>query len=757
MLDATMDARPPATPDTAEPGHVALFPAEAAAAAQHRINLLRHHLALSQHRAALLQARLDEVERLYGAVQSSTAWRVTGPLRRLGEQARTALGRSPSSPPTEPSLLPVPTDSATPPETIKLTVSNTPAVSVIVTSYGHADHTRRCLASIALALPQASIEVIVIDDASGDPAVAALGGVTGLQLLVSPRNLGFGGACNHAAATARGEFLLFLNNDTQVLPGWLDSLRLLFEEPGTGAAGSMLLYPDGRLQEAGGIVWNDGSGWNYGRGDNPANPVYHYVREVDYCSAASLMVRRDTFERLGGFDPRYAPAYFEDSDLAFKLRREGLRVLYQPLSRVIHLEGVTNGTDIAVGGKAHQARNHEIFVRAWADVLARDHCPSGTRLIRARDHALRRPVVLVVDHYVPEPDRDAGSRTMMAMLNALVDAGALVKFLPQGGTATARFIGDLRARGIEVVEPYGPGELHGWLAVNGGELDHVLLSRPTVAMEYIDALRAGTRAPIAFYGHDLHFARMRRQAEVLDDPAMARDADAMERVERRIWRNVATVLYPSEDEVATVHALEPCADARIVLPFCFERFAEPRTPPAALDVLFVAGFAHPPNEDAAAWFVAETLPLIRARVPGAGLRIVGSNPTERVRALAGPGVTVAADVSDAELAAAYAGARVAIVPLRFGAGVKLKVVEALREGVPLVTTPTGAQGLAGLEDVVTVTDEPQAFAAGVCRLLTDDAAWSLACRRQIEHARARFSKAAFSRSLLDGLGLPERA
>ena len=631
--------------------------------------------------------------------------------------------------------------------------SRTPAVSVIIPSYGKVWLTMRCLASIAAFPPAAPIEVIVIDDASGDPALDRLRRLHGVRLLSTPRNLGFIGACNHAARFAAGEFLLFLNNDTSVRADWLDSLlALLRARPDAGAAGSKLLYPTGRLQEAGGIIWRDGTGANYGRADDPRLPIYNYVREVDYCSGASLMVRRALFDELGGFDPHYAPAYYEDADLAFRLRALGYVTLYQPRSKVVHIEGTSHGTDLRSGVKAHQVVNRQRFVSRWKPVLESRHMPPDTRPMRARDAAADRTVVLVVEHCAPEPDRDAGSQTVLAFLAALRAAGCVVKLWVEVVRPDRRYVATVQDMGIEVVDG-GPAAFETWMAANGAELDRVLLSRPEVAAAHLGTLRRHSAAPVAYYGHDLHFRRLRAQFALTGAAAHAAEAARFERLERWLWRAVDSVLTPSEQEAVTVRQLEPTARAVAVAPFCFPSFGTKRTPPPGAQLLFVGGFAHTPNVDALTWFVAEVLPLIRARVPATRLLVAGSHVPPLIWALAGPAVVIQPDVPTEELRRLYLSSRVAVAPLRYGAGVKLKVVEALREGVPLVTTGVGAQGLPGLARAACVADEPARFAEEVCRLLTDAASWAERCAAQLAYAQRHFSEATLRAGLLHALDL----
>jgi GT2 family glycosyltransferase len=640
------------------------------------------------------------------------------------------------------------------PRQIRIPRSAAPTVSVIIPTYGKVEFTLCCLASIAAYPPEASIEVIVVDDATQDGSTNCLAAVQGIRLIVNPSNLGYLRSCNTAARVANGEFLLLLNNDTQVMPGWLDALLAPFRcRSDVGAVGSKLLYPDGRLQEAGCIVWDDGSGWNFGRLDCPDRPVYNYLREVDCCSAASLLVPRALFSEMGGFDERYAPAYCEDSDFAFRLRERGYKVLYQPRSHVVHFEGVSHGRSLSGCPKSGQVRNQRTFHERWLSVLSEQHLPNGEHVLRARDRARKRDVILVIDHYVPEPDRDAGSRTTLCIIRGLLEAGLVVKFWPHNLCYSPGYTDTLQDLGVEVAYGGGADTFHQWLVDNGDDLDHALLCRPQVAAAFLPELKRHIGISLLYYGADLHFIRMRLEARELGLRCIGRqaDADAMEALERTVWREVDVVMYPSNEETAIVTNTEPGVVARTLVPYSFADFAAPRPPVVEPVILFVGGFAHLPNSHGAIWFVERVLPLIRARVPTARLTIVGSNPSPDVEALVGEAVTLRANVSDGELRALYRTARVAAVPLRYGAGVKLKVVEALREGLPLVTTSIGAQGIPGLPAVAAIHDEPAAFADAVCRLLTDGIAWAEQSTAQVEYAAAHYSEAVFRESLMNAL------
>ena len=231
------------------------------------------------------------------------------------------------------------------------------------------------------------MRLLVVDDNScSTHTQECLDRVEGLHVLRHPANAGFLDSCNDGAGVARGEFLIFLNNDTEPQKDWIQALlRVLKDRPDAGLVGAKLVYPDGRLQEAGGIIFNDASGWNYGRNDHPQKPEYNYVREVDYCSGACIAIRRSLFEKVGGFDRRYVPAYYEDTDLAFKIRDAGYKVFYQPQAIVTHHEGRTSGTSTEAGVKRYQVVNQTKFRTKWEEALSRQFQPDARLVPRAKE------------------------------------------------------------------------------------------------------------------------------------------------------------------------------------------------------------------------------------------------------------------------------------------------------------------------------------------------------------------------------------
>lgn len=603
-----------------------------------------------------------------------------------------------------------------------------PLVSIVIPVYNQWETTLACLVSILENTPDIPYEVIIADDDSQDDTRRLAELAPGVHHITNTENLGFLRNCNQAARQASGKYLVLLNNDTHVQPNWLAHLVYLVEQDEhVGIAGPMLLYPDGRLQEAGGIIWQDGSGWNYGHLDYPGRPEYNYLKEVDYISGACILVRKSLWDEIGGFDDRFAPAYYEDTDLAFEVRRRGYKVVYQPLSRVVHLEGISHGKEVSSGVKAYQKVNHSKFHTKWIDVLDSQHGRDPRDLFTARDRSKCRKTVLYIDHYVPLYDQDAGSKTTFHYLKLLVEMGYRLIFLGDNFVDYRPYTTTLQQMGIEVL--YGSWYYRNWkswLSVHGKNIDYICLSRPHIAHKYLPLVKRFTRAKLLFFGHDLHYLREKRHYAVEGKTAYFRAALKWERWEAEILRSVDVSYYFSDFEVGEVGARFPGVIVRTLPTFLLDDGELDIEIPRYSDrqnLLFVGGFMHTPNVDAVCWFVTKVFPEVQRNLPGVLFTIIGSNPPNEVCQLAGNGVIVTGRVSDDELLEHYRRCRLVVAPLRFGAGVKAKIVEAMRHGIPTITTSVGAEGICNAEESLLIADNVPAFTEAIVQAYTDQILW----------------------------------
>jgi GT2 family glycosyltransferase len=597
-----------------------------------------------------------------------------------------------------------------------------PDVSIIIPVHGQLAYTLNCLASLLAHRSRYSAEILVIDDCSPDTTAAALARVGGIVLHRNATNLGYLRTCNAAAEAARGRFIVLLNNDTRVLPGWLDALIGSFTElPRAGLIGSKLLYPDGTLQEAGAIIWRDASAWNYGRNDDPNRPHYTHAREVDYVSAASVAIPADVWRDLGGFDPVFAPAYCEDADFCLRLRRHGRAAWYQPASRVIHYEGRTSGTDTGSGIKAYQRVNAgKLFLR-WREQLAA-HRPNGEAPYFERERNVRRRA-LIVDATTPTPTQDAGSVTTMLTLRLFRDLGYKPHFTPQDNFLfEPAHTPALQAIGVECAYSPYEADFSSYIRRYGGLFDAVLVYRMPVLEQVLDELRRfAPQAPVLFHVMDLHSLRLQREAELAGTPAAHAAAARMKARELALIRRVDCTITHSTYERDLLARDAPEAPV-VVWPFMFEFFGTTRGFADRRDFVFLGGYRHPPNVDAVQFFAADVLPLIRAREPEARFIIAGANPGPEVQALASEHVIVTGMIDD--LREVFDAARVFVCPLRFGAGTKGKISTAMSYGLPVVSTGCGAEGMELQEGREVLTaDDPAALAEACLRVYRDAALW----------------------------------
>ena len=614
-----------------------------------------------------------------------------------------------------------------------------PIVSIVIPVHNHLDDTNACLRAVHRNTPFASFEVIVCDDASTDSTNGFLRSIRGLQLIRLKQNVGFLGAISMAIEAAKGKYLLMLNNDTEVQPGWLSALLDVAEaDPTVGAVGSKLTFPDGRLQEAGSIIWSDGSAWNHGYGHDPSEPAFNYRRQVDYCSAACILVRRSAYDLVGGFDKRFAPGYYEDVDLCFSLRAAGFSVMYQPESVVVHQGSASygdQGTGAASGVNTKRAinTNRHIFSAKWAAELDH-HWPTGTAMGYRGGRIGHRPRVLIADWQVPAYDRDAGGVRMGQIVELLAELGCEVTLFPNTTERREPYATRFQRLGVEIY--YGPSVMADLVRERPGLYDLVILSRPEVGAAYLSAVRVGFPGARLIYDTvDLHHLRERRRLDVMGEvPGAA--WHSLRRLELRLMRSSDLVATVSEEEARYVSHVAPGVRT-VVLPTVHDVPLGGSSPfEGRSGMVFIGGFMHDPNVDAMRWFVRDIIPMIG---DGAGhLVILGSDPPLEIIALRSPTVEVTGYIENVD--PFLQSAAVFVAPLRYGAGVKGKIGHAMSRGLPVVTTSVGAEGIGIVDGVhALVRDDPRSFAAAVDAVSSDGELWSRLSQAGLELVRSSLS------------------
>jgi GT2 family glycosyltransferase len=604
-----------------------------------------------------------------------------------------------------------------------------PVVSIVILTRHRPKRLERCLAALARLPDPVSREILILlNDADYDVRAMLDARATGVRILESPVNLGFAAGCNLCASAAAGRYLAFLNDDTEVEAGWLQSLvEIADADLRVGAVGSCILFPDGSVQETGSIIWQDGSTMGLGRGELPESPRVSFVRQVDYCSACSLLVRREAWNAVGGFCEDYFPAYYEDVDFCLSIRARGYRVLYAPRSRVRHYEGGSSDRGFRVFLHRYQRGR---FRQRWGPELQEFEPPdpeSDAAVTRAAFRARGCPRrLLVIDDRLPDPTIGSGFGRMWDAVVELSEAGYAVSVWPSRGiNDTYRELGQ---RGIETI----PGALEAHLSEPSILYDTVVISRPHNFQRYAALVRQCQPHSVLVYDAEaVYHRRIERNAELrAGEPSatgLADDALAMRALEAGARARADFVTCVSAAEAEFFRSTEGTAPIALVpLSVRDVRFTERRYQERS-GIAFVAGWlggSDSPNGDSLTWFMSHVMPLITQSLPACRLTVTGDCPSELMERFRGSAV-FPGRVPD--LASVYEAVRVAVVPTRYGAGVKTKTVEALQYGVPVVATTIGAEGLSAPRLAAVLTaDDPLLFAGHVISLYSEEPRWSAA-------------------------------
>lgn len=629
-------------------------------------------------------------------------------------------------------------------------------VTVVIPVYGQLAYTLNCIDSLLRHRTRHSIEIIIIDDCGPDKVTEIyVPQLRHVRYHRQAKNGGFINSCNTGGMMARGTFVMMLNNDTRVVDNWLDALVESFEMfPDAGLVGSKMCYADGSLQEAGGILWRDGGAWNYGRNDDPNRPQYCHARQVDYISGCSLLLKTELWQKLGGFDRHYTPAYAEDADLCMRVAAAGKEVWFQPQSRVVHYEGKTGGTDTAAGTKAYQVINLKKLFLRWRERLE-DHRPNAEAPYFERERKIHKRL-LVVDSVTPTPNQDAGSVQTVLALRCGRQLGYKMHFVPEDNWLfEPAYTPDMQKNGVEC--GYAPYEIgfENYIRRYGWMFDIILVYRVNVLQRTHDLIRQyAPQAVLLYHVADLHYLRTEREAKLDNDQEKFAEAELLKQKELNLVDLADCTITHSTVE-AEILAQEIPGARVSVWPLMFDFFGTKKTFSERQDICFLGGYRHQPNIDAVQYFVRDIFPLLKRRLPGIRFIIAGANPTSDVLALASSDVVVTGQVED--LRDVFDVSRVFVCPLRVGAGAKGKVMSALSYGIPIVSTPIGVEG-AGLEQDkhVLVSETAEDMVRDIVRLYEDEALWKFLSENGQILMREEFSTGMGVRKLNDAIEIGYR-
>ncbi|QSR86373.1 glycosyltransferase [Candidatus Methylacidiphilum infernorum] len=638
-----------------------------------------------------------------------------------------------------------------------------PLISIVMSTRNRAELLYQCLQSI-LAHVSIPYELIIADNCSTDATAQLLAKVEGIKTFKNEQDLEYLLSVNKAASMAKGKYLLLLNNDIILSPQSIDHLlRTIESYPGCGAVGCKLVRPDGSLQEAGSIIWADGSGLAYGRNDpNPMSPEYSFVREVDYCSAACLLVRRELWERLGGYDPRYVPAYYEDSDLCLGLWSLGYKVVYQPAALVFHYEFGSRSIKTAL---KMMEKNSKKFLEKWQDRLKTLHRPDFD-VLKGRDRRNQslssdfKGRLLFIDDRVPHPRLGSGFGRSWSILRVLERSGYLLTFYPLVSQEYPLTNGQSSfLEKIELMLQWGIEKLENFLEERQGYYDLVFVSRP--------------------HNFRAFSALIKRRPELVGHSRVIYDAEAIYSLREILKKSLYGIDQTEEEKTRLIQ--EEISLGRLAHRVVAVTSREARYFEGAGCRVFILGHAlecHPtqrefkeregflfvgymgeenPNTDGLYWFAYQVLPILKKKIQdNFEVFAVGKALEDFVKKLEPLGIKFLGELED--LQPLYERSRVFIVPTRYAAGIPMKAHEAASYGIPMVATSLIAEQLSWVAgEHLLIADDPEEFAECCLKLYKEESLWKKIRQRALDRVKEDCDPKKFEDNLLSILKFSERS
>ena len=512
--------------------------------------------------------------------------------------------------------------------------------------------------------------------------------------------------------------LVFLRDNTKVYKDWLTyTLKLIESDKEIGLVGSKIINVDGILEDAGGIVWKDGEFTNYGAGKDAENPEFNYVKNVDFVSSVSLIVKKSLWNKLGGFDIKFIPINYADIDFSFKIWKCGYKVMYQPKSVVEYNNNISNQTK-----KITTIQNYgkQLIYEKWKNVL-NYQMEKGNYFI-SRDRGFNKSRVFVIDGFVPKFDKDAGGRCSFMYLNIFKEIGLEVTFLASNLIKEEPYTSILQQKGIEVLygKSFKKKKMKKWIKNNLKHFKYIYLQRPDVTINYIDIIKKYFSGKIIYFAHDLHYIRLFRQYNITHNKKKYIQSKKMKKIEMEIFSKVDVIYVVGNYEYNILKEKYINKTIRNIPLYIYEnQYKNIDKNFSKRNGLIFVGMIRAPNIDAIRWFKKEIYPKIISKFPEIVWYIVVSNNPKYIKKMESKNIKIIGHLSDEELHSLYQKCRLAIAPLRFGAGVKGKVIEAAYNQIPMVTTSIGAEGINKSTGAFIIADSSEKMIETICNLYLD--------------------------------------
>ena len=745
------------------------------------VDRLTSEKAQSEHafrnRLAELTMQVKQLERAHALIEDSLFWRATYPLRQVRNwfhRVRTDVVSEALKPELESSSVqtrnePLSVKTAysvqakqhlkeflARAEPLVLPESNSPKVSILLVFFNQAHLSLLCLESI---IEHASeVEVIIVDNHSTDKTAQLLNLISGAKLIKNQDNLGFVKAVNQGAALAGAEHILLLNNDTRLEKGAIEYANETLESgEDIGAVGGKILLLDGSLQEAGSLIWQDGSCLGYGRGEDPEQPEYMFRRDVDYCSGAFLLFRKQDFIALNGFDEQFAPAYYEESDFCVRLRKSGKRVVYDPRAIITHFEfastgGINKASEL-------QLAHRQLFCQKHSDFLSQFYDHTRCSPLQARSPTGLHNV-LVIDDRVPYPSMGSGYPRSCHLLQTLLAMPVRLTFYPlQFPHDDWQEIYAQIGMDFEVMLDHGRERLLEFLQSRIGFFDCIIVSRDHNMDFFNQAVlldpRIAQHTRIIYDAEALIAPRKIMHRRLLGETVSEAEAISAIKQEAHKARLADAVIAVSEYEadyfrsyenkttVVAGHAIRPRRTENV--------FASRK------DLLFVGALREDdsPNVDSLVWFMEQCWPAIRTAEPETRLVVVGDNTAPALNGINDKRIVFRG--RQASIESFYDTCRVFIAPTRFAAGIPHKVHEAAANGLPSVVTPLLAGQLNWSHDSeLLVAESGEQFAEQCLRLYRSPELWAKLQEGGLRAAGRDCSEETFSQAIISAVEPPAK-